>query len=180
MASPPLLRRLLFSLKRLQRQHLTKIRRDRDGLLSRLSHMNMFSLRAEPLRRGLAVGMFWTFIPMPFQMLPATFFAMLAGANLPIVLLCVWISNPLTYAPILYLENRIGRLLHVSIDRLFGFDLDVMMSGNIGGQLIYTLEGGIILGVVSATVGYGVGPFLSRQIQRISRKRQTEKTEERE
>lgn len=59
--------------------------------------------------RGVAIGMFWAWIPMPFQMVPAALLCWLLRSNLPLAIACVWISNPLTYLPIFALEYGIGR-----------------------------------------------------------------------
>ncbi|MBE8158632.1 MAG: DUF2062 domain-containing protein, partial [Betaproteobacteria bacterium] len=58
--------------------------------------------------RGMAVGMFWAFVPMPFQMAPAFLFCWLSRANLPVAMACVWISNPFTYLPIFSAQYQIG------------------------------------------------------------------------
>ena len=156
-----------MELNLLQRRYLAKIRQNKGGWFARLTHTNLFSFYPDPLRRGLAIGLFWAFIPMPFQMLPATFFCLIGTANLPIALLCVWISNPLTYAPILYVESFIGEALHHSSigDEIFGTIPNNVIALNV----LYILTGGIIMGIISAIIGYVIGPFLSHQIQKISR-----------
>lgn len=60
---------------------------------------------------GLALGIFWALVPMPLQMVPAGLCAYHLKCNLPISLAAVWISNPLTMAPILYGQLQTGRLL---------------------------------------------------------------------
>ena len=61
--------------------------------------------------RGIAVGLFWGFIPMPFQMAGVMATTPLFRFNAPIALLTVWLSNPLTYAPLWYLEYVTGNFL---------------------------------------------------------------------
>lgn len=53
-------------------------------------------------------GVFWAMIPMPFQMVPAAFFAILLRANVIMAIAWVWLSNPITLVPILYAEYFLG------------------------------------------------------------------------
>lgn len=80
-----------------------------DGLISRMLHTKLVLWNRESAARGAAIGMFWAFMPIPFQMFPAFLFCWMMAANLPIALLCVWITNPLTLIPILLLEYRLGQ-----------------------------------------------------------------------
>ena len=57
------------------------------------------------------IGIFCTFLPMPFQMIPASILAVLLGSNLPVTLGLVWISNPITMPAMLYFSYRVGQFL---------------------------------------------------------------------
>ncbi len=79
------------------------------GTLSRFLHEpDLWHLNRRSVAGGAAVGLFWAFVPMPFQMLPAAITALAARVNLPISLVGVWITNPLTAAPIYYFCYRVG------------------------------------------------------------------------
>ncbi len=71
-----------------------------------LLHLNRRSVAG-----GFAVGLFWAFIPMPFQMLAAAASAMRLRVNLVIAVATVWISNPVTMAPILFYCYSLGKRL---------------------------------------------------------------------
>lgn len=60
---------------------------------------------------GLGIGLFCAFLPVPFQMLVAAILAALVGANLALAIIGVWLTNPLTMAPIYYGAYRIGAML---------------------------------------------------------------------
>ena len=109
--SERIFRALLYHIRARERQLLRALRRQNSGLLSRILHADMLRITRDGLCRGLAIGMFWGFAPMPFQMAPAAVFCWLARANLPAAIICVWISNPFTYAPIFFAEYQIGLLL---------------------------------------------------------------------
>lgn len=91
----------------LQRRHP----RSKATWLSRLLHSKMVVWNIHTASRGVAIGMFWAFAPIPLQMLPAALFCWLIRGNLPVAILCVWISNPLTIPPLLLLEYRIGEII---------------------------------------------------------------------
>lgn len=61
---------------------------------------------------GFALGIFVGLTPtMGFQMIPAAFLAALLGLNVVAAAAAVWITNPLTAAPIYYFEYCIGKVL---------------------------------------------------------------------
>ena len=65
-----------------------------------------FGRRATVL--GLAVGVFFAFVPFPWQMALAAAAAVWLRFNLPVAVAMVWISNPLTMPAIFYFTYRIG------------------------------------------------------------------------
>lgn len=81
-------------------------------MFGRLLHQpHLWHLNRRSVSRAVLVGTFWAVVPMPFQMIPGTACAILARANLGIALVLIWITNPLTLAPVLYGCYRFGRLL---------------------------------------------------------------------
>jgi len=57
------------------------------------------------------IGMFCAFLPIPFQMLPAGALAIAFRCNLPISLALCWLTNPVTMAPLMYFQYRLGSWL---------------------------------------------------------------------
>ena len=70
-----------------------------------------FAINRRAVTRGLLVGLFWGFIPMPFQMLGVIATTPIMRFNVPIGLATVWLSNPFTYPPLWYLEYLTGNLI---------------------------------------------------------------------
>lgn len=66
-------------------------------------------------RRSISSAVFWgllcAFFPIPMQMLVAALVAIILGVNLPICVMMVWISNPLTIPPILVSAYWLGSQL---------------------------------------------------------------------
>ncbi len=85
----------------------------------RLHDPNLWHLNRQSVAGGVAVGIFTAFIPAPFQMVIAAAGAILFRVNLPLAVLMVWISNPLTLPPLVYFTYKLGSWLlnspHVAI-----------------------------------------------------------------
>jgi len=69
---------------------------------------NLWHLNRRSASGAVAVGLFMAFVPMPFQMIPAAAAAILLRVNLPIAVALVWITNPLTLAPVSYFCYQLG------------------------------------------------------------------------
>ena len=63
------------------------------------------------ITRGVAVGLFWGFIPMPMQMLAVMATTPFLRFNVPIAISMVWLSNPITMPPMYYMEYLTGNFL---------------------------------------------------------------------
>lgn len=171
-----LLRRQVLRLIWLERQYMEKLKHSK--WLRRIAHSHLFSFDRHPVCRGFAIGMFWAFIPMPFQMLPALLFCWLGFANLPIAIACVWISNPFTYLPIFYVEYQIGMLLQTGDPttlRELSFNEFSDRYQQVGGALVdfyvLILQGGIFVSSLMAVIGYGLGFPVSAYIRRTNIRR---------
>ena len=85
---------------------------------SNLWHMNRHSVSAAAF-----IGFFVAFIPLPIQMVIAALMAIMLRANLPIAIALVWISNPVTMAPIFYLAYKVGLAVMDTEVSQFNFEL---------------------------------------------------------
>lgn len=70
-----------------------------------------FSINRRSVSRGVLVGLFWGFIPMPMQMLAVIMTTPFLRFNVPIAISMVWLSNPLTMPEMYYMEYKTGNLL---------------------------------------------------------------------
>lgn len=69
------------------------------------------SVNRKAITRGLLVGIFWAFIPMPFQMLAVVLCTPFFKFNIPIAIAAVWLSNPVTMPFMYYIEYLTGNFI---------------------------------------------------------------------
>lgn len=72
---------------------------------------NLWHLNRRSVSGGVASGLFWAMLPMPMQMLAAAVSAVLFRVNLPISVVLVWLTNPITMPMIFYINYLIGTWL---------------------------------------------------------------------
>lgn len=73
-----------------------------------LHEPNLWHINRHCVARAFLIGVWFCFIPMPFQMVAAAFFAIWFNANLPLSVVLVWISNPITMPPLFYFNYKVG------------------------------------------------------------------------
>ena len=103
------------------------------------------------------IGLFCCFLPMPFQTVLAGFLALLFKRNLPISVVLVFISNPITIPPMFYFTYWVGAMLlnqpmanaGMEMDDFWQFTLDNF--DQIGIALIL---GSVTCGLVAGLLGY--------------------------
>lgn len=64
---------------------------------------------------GLALGLFFSMMLMPFQSIPAAILAIRLRANVPIAMAACWITNPITSGPVLLGQLFLGHWLRNTI-----------------------------------------------------------------
>lgn len=69
------------------------------------------AINRKTVTRAFAIGIFIALIPMPFQMLVIVGLVFFIKFNVPLALLMIWISNPLTMPIIFYIEYATGAFL---------------------------------------------------------------------
>ena len=140
----------------------------REGYLrlfgERLRHPDLWHLSRNSVAGAVSVGLFCAFLPVPAQMLLAAGAAILLGCNLPIAVVSVWITNPLTMPPVFFAAYKLGAWLLNRAPRAVEFEMSLDWFLNKLG-LIWEplLLGGILLGLLSA----GVGHLLVRLLWRL-------------
>ncbi|MCF7821504.1 MAG: DUF2062 domain-containing protein [Mariprofundaceae bacterium] len=116
---------------------------------------NLWHLNRHSVAKAFAVGLFFAWVPVPFQMVLAAGGAILFHANLPLSVVLVWLTNPVTMAPMFYAAYKLGALLLG--EKLQHFDMELSfawLQHEMG--LIWEpfLLGCFVIGSVSALLGY--------------------------
>ncbi|ROS00287.1 hypothetical protein EDC56_2933 [Sinobacterium caligoides] len=120
-----------------------------------LNDPNLFHLNRRSASLAFFVGLFVAFIPLPSQMIIAAAMAILLRCNLPISVVLVWITNPLTMPAMFYAAYKVGTLVLGLHPGHFNFELSI-------NWLMHELEqiwqplllGSLICGLISGILGY--------------------------
>lgn len=80
-------------------------------LSSHLADPRVWTLTRNSVAGAFSIGLFFAFMPMPFQMLAAALLAIFFRVNLPISVGLVWVSNPITMPAMLYVCYLLGAWL---------------------------------------------------------------------
>ena len=128
-----------------------------------LHHPHLWHLNRRSVAGAFSVGLLVAFIPVPFQMVIAAILAIMFHTNLPISVMLVWVSNPITMPALFYFAYMIGAsMLDVAIKRVtFELSIDWLMTS------LHTiwepfLLGCLVLGVSCAILGNILMRFLWR------------------
>ncbi len=134
------------------------IRGDRklSRIFGRLLHdPNLWHLNRYSVAWGVSVGLFMAFVPVPFQMLLAIAAAVMISANIPVAVVLVWVSNPITVAPLFFSAYKFGAWLLAETPEKIKFEISIDW---VVTQLVEIwqpfLLGCFVLGLASAAIGH--------------------------
>ncbi|WML91213.1 DUF2062 domain-containing protein [Thiothrix lacustris] len=115
----------------------------------------LWNLNRHNVAAAFAIGLFAMWIPVPFQSVIAALLAVFFRANLPLAVVLVFVTNPVTMPPMLYGAYLLGAAIvgHPSAGFNFTPSLDWLMNGLI---LIWKpfLLGISLMAVFSSVAGY--------------------------
>jgi uncharacterized protein (DUF2062 family) len=108
--------------------------------------------------KAVAIGLFCTWIPLPFHVVAAAFAALIFHANLSAAVGASLIINPLTMTPLFLFAYKVGaRLMGIHAGKLsfanFSFSI-AWVKQTLHGKFQPFFLGCLVCGVVSALVGY--------------------------
>ena len=117
----------------------------------------------ESVARALAIGLFCCFLPIPFQMVLAAALSVIFYANLPLSVILVWISNPITMPAMFYAAYKLGTYLMqqppLSLEGKINFDWLFTQLNQIW---LPMLIGCLLLGCFFGIAGYYFVQFVWR------------------
>ncbi len=139
---------------------------------SLLHDANLWHLNRRSISNAFAVGLFFAWWPVPFQMILAAAGAILFRANLPISIGLVWITNPFTMPPMFYFAYLLGAWILGTPEMAFDFEPTwAWLSTGLLHIWKPFLTGCLVMGVSSALLGY-FGVRLSWRYSVIKRRNQ--------
>ncbi len=116
---------------------------------------NLWHMNRRSVAGAFAVGLFWAFIPMPFQMIAAAATAIPTRVNMPISVALVWISNPITMPPMFYFNYLVGTWILGEPITNGDFEPTMAWFSSSMGHIWQPLYlGSLICGIVGALGGY--------------------------
>lgn len=146
--------------KKLLRRYLKAPRRQVSSQLPRwlrpwLADPHLFHLNRHSVSMAFFVGLFCALLPLPGQTLIAAPLALLLRCNLPIAVALVWITNPLTIAPVLYLTFKLGSWILGTPDLDTAIHFDWAWISQQGELILLPLVvGGLVAGLLAGATGY--------------------------
>lgn len=124
--------------------------------LGSLSHdPNLLHLNRHSVSLAVFIGIFCAFIPLPIQTLLAIAMCFWLGANLPLAMIIIWISNPLTIPPMFFLTYKLGSYILNTQVSGFSVDLSWQWFAELGSDILLPLFlGSFICGTALGLIGY--------------------------
>lgn len=142
---------------------------------SLLQDANIWHINKVSISRGIAVGLFCAWLPLPMHMLFAAFLALIIRANLPASILFVWIANPFTMPIMYYTGYKFGAyLLGTELMHIKEINMKCILDFICDGWRPLFLGCGI-LGAISAVVSFLLSMFGWRLFVIINWKRRKKK-----
>ena len=115
---------------------------------------DLWHLSRNSVAGAASVGLFMAWVPVPFQMVLAAGAAILVRCNLPVSVATVWVSNPVTMAPLFFAAHELGTWM---LDRPPGdFRIELSLRWlfeELGKVWEPLLLGCFVLGLASAVLG---------------------------
>ncbi|MEN8178372.1 MAG: DUF2062 domain-containing protein [Pseudomonadota bacterium] len=141
-----------------------------------LHDANLWHINRRSSAGAFAIGLFMAFVPVPFQMVLAAGAAIVFRVNLPLSVVLVWITNPLTIPPMFFFAYTVGTwFLGVPPSAgNFDFSLDWFRNGGLDGIWAPFLLGCLICGATFSVIGYSAirGLWRLHAIRQWERRRQ--------
>ena len=134
-----------------------------------LKQTELWTFNRSSTARGIAIGLFCAFLPMPFEMVMAAFMAAMLKGNLPFAVAGVWISNPLTWIPMYTPPYLMG----ASLLNLEPVPLDEITLFELGSHYVALWLGCLLVGTVLALSSHFLISFFWRsQVKQRWKQRQ--------
>jgi uncharacterized protein (DUF2062 family) len=139
----------------------------------RLHDPNLWHLNRRSVAGAMGLGVFIAFLPLPIHILLATVAAIGLRLNLPVILITIFINNPITIPPFFYFTYKVGTWLLNTPPHEFTIQLSLHWLLNETGAiwaplLVGSLGVGTLLGIiVYAAVHLGWRCYVIRRRRKL-------------
>ena len=120
-----------------------------------LLQANVWHLNRQSASKGLCIGLFMAFLPIPGQVVFALLLCLLLRANLPLTVTAVFVTNPLTVGPVFYGTYVLGTTLMDLPTREFAIEFSLTWLKT---ELLYVWKplvlGSVLTSFCAAALGY--------------------------
>jgi len=124
---------------------------------------NLLHLNKHSVSLAVFVGILSAFVPLPVQTFIAIALCFSLGANLPLAIAIIWLSNPITIPPMFYLTYKLGTQILGSKMSDFSVTLSWEWFSQLGSDILLPLfVGSLLTGTLLASIGYFFVQFLWR------------------
>lgn len=124
----------------------------------RIFHRNLWRTDQTGIAGGLALGLFIAFTPtIPFQMLLAACGALLLKVNLPVAVLAVWVTNPITAIPVFMSAWKVGKIMlgpESPLANVLALFTPTGIAGKFMVDTAYLWGGSLLYAALGALIGY--------------------------
>ncbi len=120
---------------------------------------NLFHLNRHSISVAFFVGLFIAFLPIVGQVPLAAMAALWLRCNLPIAVALVWVSNPLTFPIILFVEYQIGANILMRPTNDFSFEFSWEWVKDVLPEIWLPL----LLGSIMASLFFSCAGYLTMQ-----------------
>ena len=123
----------------------------------------LFHINRRSISLSAFIGLFCSYLPVPGQMVIAAFMALKWRSNMPLAVVLIWVSNPITIAPMFLLSYSLGNFLLLREGKLTTIQLNWDWMVNQGGsELLALILGSLVCGLVLGLAGYFTVNYLWR------------------
>lgn len=124
---------------------------------------NLLHINRQSISLAVAIGVFCAFLPIPGQTIVAILLCYLLRANLPLGVIAIWISNPVTIPPIFYLTYQLGAFILGSDPIALSVQINWHWFKSLGSDILMPLLlGSFLCGTFFAFISYFTVLFLWR------------------
>jgi len=131
---------------------------------SRLHQPNLWHFNRHSISKAVAIGLFFTWLPFPFQTVFAAVAALFFRANIAISVALVFITNPITIPPLFFFAYQLGNLVLGRESMGASIEFSMQWITESLAQIWQPLFlGSFLLGLFCSMLGYLTVQFLWRQ-----------------